>query len=534
VRVRFASVRAACRTLGCHIGVAVLVSAVLSPVAGATGEAGVATRLSVGAGGAGVGSSTPGLATAPASDDPTVPEPGGVLEPRDCDTAADLPPTTCYWLVVPERRDLPDSGSIRLWVAVIEPEAADSDAVPFLDLAGGPGSAESSAWVAGGVTFVGEPTPVVAMDQRGTGRSQPRLDCPELGELPDPALSWTERVAAVDATAAACREQLIGQGVDLDGYDTVENAADFVALRRALGYDQWDVYGISYGGRLARELYRQDPTGVRALMLDSAMSTAPMGPVDLVARAEDASARLAAACRAEPACTAANGDVSANLDRAAAALDAEPYVTTDAFGNEVSITGSTLRLEVFNSLYHTDRIPLLPAAVQSLARGDRTILDALFAQGPPEPADPHDALALGMGHVVQCADDAGAFDDADEALLADPGQWADLIVAWPYAACGTWDVDPVRGGRLPAVVDASKAVPVLAAYGQFDPVAPPRNADEVADQFPNTTVVVHPAAGHGVAFVDACMLEITVAFFTDPTATPDTSCIQTLPGPFSN
>jgi pimeloyl-ACP methyl ester carboxylesterase len=522
------------RLLACRTGIAALVGTVVVLAAGATDESGT-SDTTVFAAGTGVGSSVAtGLATAITSDDRTVPEPGGVLEPRDCDTASDLPPTTCYWLVVPERRDVRDAATIRLWVAVIEPEEADPDAVPFLDLAGGPGSAESSAWVAGGVTFVGEPTPVVAMDQRGTGRSEPRLDCPELGELPDPTLPWTERVAAVNATAASCRERLTGQGIDLGGYDTIENAADFVALRRALGYDQWDVYGVSYGGRLARELYRQDPTGVRALLLDSAMSTAPMGPANLVARAEEAFAHLATACRAEPTCTAANGDVSENLDRAAAALDAEPYVTTDSLGDEVSITGSTLRLEVFNSLYYTDRIPLLPGAAQGLARGDRTILDALFAQVPPQPADPRDALAVGMGNVVQCADDGGAFDDADVAVLADPGQWADLMFAWPYATCATWDVDPVPGGRLPAVVDDSGTVPVLASYGQFDPVAPPRFADEVAEQFPNTTVVVHPAAGHGFQFVDPCILSITVAFLADPSATLDTSCIQTLQGPFSS
>jgi pimeloyl-ACP methyl ester carboxylesterase len=463
----------------------------------------------------------------------TVPEPGGVLEPRACDTAADLPATTCYWLVVPERRDVPNAASIRLWVAVVEPEGADPDAVPFLDLAGGPGSAESTAWVAGGVTFVGEPAPVVAMDQRGTGRSQPRLDCAELAQLPDPTLSWSERVSAANTIAAGCRERLSGEGVDLDGYDTVENAADFVALRRALGYDEWDVYGVSYGGRLARELYRQDPTGVRTLMLDSSMTTAPMGPASLVRRAEDALTNLSAACRAEPSCTAANGDVAANLDRAVAALDAEPYVTTDTFGNEIAITGSTVLLEVFNSLYFTERIALIPGVARSLAGGDQAILDALFGQVEPQPGDPRDALAVGMGSVVQCADDGGAFTDADAGVLTEPGRWEDLILAWPYVTCATWDVDLVPGGRLPTVIAGAGTVPVLASFGQFDPVTPPHFADEIIAQFPDTTVVVHPGAAHGVQFVDQCLLDISLAFLADPQATLDTSCTESLRGPFN-
>ena len=112
--------------------------------------------------------------------------------------------------------------------------------------------------------------------------------------------------------------------MDLDGYDTVESAADFVDLRRALGVDQFVLRGVSYGGRLAREIYRQDPDGVAGLLLDSPVTTAPAGPASLITRADDAIERLAAACAAEPTC-AVHGPLEENLAAAAAHLDQQPY-----------------------------------------------------------------------------------------------------------------------------------------------------------------------------------------------------------------
>ena len=80
------------------------------------------------------------------------------------------------------------------------------------------------------------------------------------------------------AELAACRDRLVKSGVDIDGYNTVEIAADVVALREALGYDKWIVWGFSYGGRVAQEVLRQDPDGVAALVLDSPLTAAPRRP----------------------------------------------------------------------------------------------------------------------------------------------------------------------------------------------------------------------------------------------------------------
>ena len=97
------------------------------------------------------------------------------------------------------------------------------------------------------------------IDERGTGRSEPHLACPEFAFAIPTTAPYEDRAADRLGLATLCRQRLESDGVDLDGYDTVESAADFVDLRHALGIDQFVLRGVSYGARLAREIYRQDP-----------------------------------------------------------------------------------------------------------------------------------------------------------------------------------------------------------------------------------------------------------------------------------
>ena len=164
------------------------------------------------------------------------------------------------------------------------------DGVPFTFISGGPGDTNSTGWVEGTSGLAEDSPPLVVVDQRGTGRSQPRLGCPELDERLDASQPYDARAEAYLAKVERCAQALRGEGIDLDGYDSVESAADFVELREALGYEQWDLYGLSYGARLAREIQRQDPEGVRRMHLDTE-------EVDVAPRAGDRRRRLA---HAEP------------------------------------------------------------------------------------------------------------------------------------------------------------------------------------------------------------------------------------------
>ena len=447
--------------------------------------------------------------------------PGRLVE-RPCDVAT-VYVADCYWLEVPERRDIAGARTIRLWVAVIHQDGPDAAPIPRIHLPGGPGFPASTGWVAGTIELdPRDSSTIVVVDERGTGRSEPHLACPEFAFAIPTTAPYEDRAADRLRLATFCRQRLESEGVDLDGYDTVESAADFVDLRHALGVDQFVLRGVSYGGRLAREIYRQDPDGVAGLLLDSPVTTAPAGPASLIARADDAIDRLAAACAAQPTC-AAHGPLEENLAAAAAHLDEQPYSAPPLL-----IDGGFVHFGTWRVMSRSELIPVLPAALASVAGGDDSILGALAAEFAPA-ADPADNFAAGMNAVVLCADEGAALTDADRAAMTSPGVWEDVVLEF-FPNCDAWDVTPVDGGRLQ---DPQGDVPVLALSGGLDPIIPAAFVDEVRAQFPNTTVVVVPAGGHVVWRYDDCLTSIALAFTADPAAPLDTTCTANLPAPFA-
>lgn len=85
----------------------------------------------------------------------------------------------------------------------------------------------------------------------------------------DDDLTLEEGQALTLEALTECRDRLLADDVDLTAYNSAESAADVADLRVALGYDEWNLYGISYGTRLAQTIVRDYPEGIRSVILDS-------------------------------------------------------------------------------------------------------------------------------------------------------------------------------------------------------------------------------------------------------------------------
>ena len=94
---------------------------------------------------------------------------------------------------------------------------------------------------------------VVLIDQRGTGRSSP-LTCQAFKPRDDEAFD-TDPLPR----ARQCVQELAAQGVDAAQYTTTAWIADLEAMRDALGYPRWNLWGGSYGSRVALEYLRRHP-----------------------------------------------------------------------------------------------------------------------------------------------------------------------------------------------------------------------------------------------------------------------------------
>ena len=440
------------------------------------------------------------------------PEPGGY----DID---------CGTLTVPENRTRPDSPTIQLAYAIVY-AAEDEGRAPIVYLAGGPGGSAIDDFVADpeGWDYPFTRTrDLILIDQRGTGYSRPSLDCPELAE----------EVAFVDENPeVVCHDRLVAEGIDLTAYNSAENAADVAALRAALGVEAWDLLGISYGTRLALNIMRDHPLGVRSAVLDSVFPPNADTPGEEALTPWWSLQQLFADCARDPYCDENYPELELTFLDTVAALNDAP---------EEGVSGDDFAFAVTNALNDTELIPLLPFVIYEVVEGNFGALDEIatddgFGAGGGRYQDEADRSdSEGMYNSVICHDEyvfgdyetaearvVGAVPEAIEAALLQP-------VADLFQVCAFWGAGAAGQRENEAV---RSAIPTLILAGQYDHATPPAWATLTAATLTNAFVYAFPGAGHSLLSGQDCAIEITAAFLDAPGQAPDSSCIADIVWPY--
>lgn len=468
-------------------------------------------------------------------------EPAPCPELQDHHAANLGPEFSCGFLVVPENRDRPDGRTIKVAVARAKAESPNPKPDPLLYLTGGPGG--SGLLLGNGLVAMGlnRDRDLIVIDQRGTLSSQPALTCHEIGEFTSTALGMSiqaSSTAALDLAAlTACRDRLAGEGNDLAAFNTPENAADVADLRTALGVEEWNVYGVSYGSDLALQVLRDHPDGIRSIVVDSLVPPQTNLVEQMWPSAAEGLQALFDACAAQPSCASAYPDLADEFTATVNRLATEPAVI-DVPGNDVApprrlvVDGYSMANLVVSSTLNTGVIPGLPKAIHALATDDHTTLvTGLLAPAVIGP----DLTGYGLLYGVFCREGAALTDTPTilaEARRALPHLPADVLSLVPQvprlvAECAEWNV-----GRADAEVRAPvrSDVPALLLTGTLDAVTPPSQADLAAEGFPNGRVVRITGSGHDVLNGSPCAQQITLDFLDDP-AGYDAGCAAAVPMP---
>lgn len=169
------------------------------------------------------------------------------------------------YLTAPLDLEAPEVGSTKLRFLRLPGFQGNSSKAVFY-LGGGPGHSGVQEAVGAFplLTMLRSLGDVVVVDYRGTGGSLPNLSCPEGWAYPlDRAGSWHASMVAMREAIETCVAHLEGEGVDLTQYSTPRITDDVDAVRRALGYDEVDLFGISFGSHVGLEFLRRYPDVVR-------------------------------------------------------------------------------------------------------------------------------------------------------------------------------------------------------------------------------------------------------------------------------
>lgn len=450
---------------------------------------------------------------------------------------------SCGMITVPENRERAGTRLIQLHYVRIAPTGEDEDEYredPVIYLTGGPG--------VGVDAYVGrlkdhpiaETRALYILEQRGIGAST--SFCPQFNAI-DPGLNdvrtLDEMMIAGAERNALCFREASEQGIDLTGYNTVENARDVRALREALGYEQWNVWGISYGSHLGQMLLTQDPDGVRALVLDAIVPNDLAGLFDFAGIFDTLVANFADDCSGAKACR----DLEARLFAAMESLRDNPVYMPAADietapGGEVWLPPALLAYIPFSLAYDEPTYPFIPAVMSNLAdaltQRDPVVLEGLAValSGGMGPGGGF-SMSPGMSAAVQCND--GYVQGELTAAEASAGsRWHGLVVSLPGAQRAVQVCE--EAGLFPRPRDqyalVQSDVPTLIVNGAWDPITPPSLAVYIHEAMPGTRYVEVPYAGHGpTRSMPECGAQVMRDFFDSRDMDAlDVSCLEEGPG----
>ncbi|MCP5300146.1 MAG: alpha/beta hydrolase [Chromatiaceae bacterium] len=410
---------------------------------------------------------------------------------------------------------------------------------PTLYIAGGPGG---SAWLGDGdmdfwldwADQAGWPGDLVLYDQRGVGLSQPKLECPELQalrrELLPLPLPTEEAYRRVREATRACHDRLRAEGIDLARFTTRNNAADAIDLMRSMGLAHWNLYGVSYGTRVALEVLRQDSAQVHAAVLDSPYPpqvNPELADAWLLQRSFELFGRI---CDLVEDCGQTSAELDALLEKAFARVEREKIrlsVPDPVSGQDLAVVydQDDLAWLLFEAMYQWEALPGLPDSVRALADGR---LDSAMRSLIRDSVDTllDNSVSDAVASSVDCHD-AGAVDlrEAKRELVRYPRAAPVKRFDWQYHVCRYW----ASGEADPDFRTAVQSdVPTLILVGEFDPVTPPEWAGVAAEGLSHASVFVFPAVGHGVLDSHVCASDLVRAFLDRPQAPRPPACLERL------
>ena len=428
----------------------------------------------------------------------------------------------CGTLLRPVNPADSDSPRIELRVAVVPALNLSPETDPIVPIAGGPGqgSIEFYATMAGAFEPLRRDRDILLVDQRGTGGSS-RMDCP----IDDDAILF-ETEFSLDDTLEFIAECLVELPHDPRYFTTSVAVTDLEAVRVALGYSSLNLYGVSYGTRVAQHFARRYPDSTRTVVIDGVVPPQiALGP-EIATESQKAVDNILARCAADPDCSNRFPDIEATFARVIAVLRDAPVDIVVPHPN----TGRMERLSFGESqfagavrllAYNPATMALLPLFIHEAGEGNWVPLGAQFMMTALAMSD---AIALGMHNAVMCTEDIPFLDkttidyDGIEASYMGSFQLETL-----EAICASWPTGPIDSEfKAPVATD----LPFLLLSGDADPITPPRYAELAAVDLSNAMHLIGKHQGHGQIAV-GCTSRLVADFVAaaDPAAI-DAECLE--------
>ena len=411
-------------------------------------------------------------------------------------------------------------GEVELKVAVVPALNLTPEPDPVVPIAGGPGQGSIQFYTSYSHAFEGvrRNRDILLVDQRGTGGSS-RMDCPVDDDL-------VEGQYSIELTIEYTNDCLAQLPFDPRFFTTSVAVTDLEAVRVALGYPSLNLYGVSYGSRVAQHFARRFPGSTRTVVLDGvAPPQASLGP-EIATESQKAVDNILARCAEDAACDERFPDVQETFAKLLTDLKASPVAIRVPDPNtgrpeDLSFGRGEFAVAIRLLAYHPNSMALMPLLIHEAGTGNFVPLGSQFKMTM---VAMNDMLAIGMHNAVLCTEDIPFLDKTSidyEGIEA--SYMGSLQLSALEAICSVWPEGPIdEEFKVPLTTD----IPVLLLSGDADPITPPRYAEMAAVDLQNARHLIGRRQGHGQIGV-GCTRRVFAAFVdaADP-AGLDAECLE--------
>ncbi len=364
---------------------------------------------------------------------------------------------------------------------------------------------------------------IIGWDPRGTGLSEPAIDCVDDYDLyfantditPD---DDAERQELIDL-AQEFTDECVGKNADLLPYVGTNNSArDMNAIREALGEEKISYFGFSYGSELGATWATLFPETVRAAVLDGAADPDADFVESGIQQATGFEASIStflAQCSANSDCAFHNnGDAEGAFDALMLDIDENPIPSVSGrpdLSRGMALTG------VATAMYTELLWPDLEQALADAQAGDGGGLLALYDDYFQRQPDGTYDNSLEAFQVIVCQDDPARLTVAEDDSTA-----YDYNVAAPRFAPGT--TGSYFCTFFPEALDPRVAItgigagPIIVMGTTGDAATPLQSTENMADALEDGRFVIVTADQHTGYTVNQCSHDVIDNYLIDPVA----------------